>query len=456
MLTKIPIHTAIANPGRAIMRSQSTSGYKVSATLPGGSKPSGGDESIVRFLVVIFVALAAPAWSTGERVRLVGNVVDSGGHPIEHATVLIYHAGVKKGYSIFCPNCYADCGKRANSGPDGAFAFEGLAPDLLFEILAVRDGFQPVLIKNIDPLSPAHPKAVLLPRLAADRPEQIVRGRVVNDEGRPLADSVIQAIGISMKDGKDEESILGTPKGLEPIAITNANGEFEIANQKPALAILLSIEARGYAPGVRVLNSGADQKTITISRGSVIRGRLVDHGRPVAGAEIGVSPRYPGGIMGHLKLYGDLYGEIRVGTQADGSFVLADVPNSVDWYIYAKMESLSKGLATAHVDCTSKHSGEITDVGDLQLELGHHLKGKVVLSDGESIPDGMRLQITADHGMDSQVVPIRQYGAFEFSGLPTGRYNIYPAVRGYQSKDLRGSITVDHDIDDLTISLRPK
>jgi hypothetical protein len=279
--------------------------------------------------------------------------------------VLIYHAGVKKGYSTFCPSCYADCGKRSISGPDGTFAFEGLAPDLLFEILAVRDGFQPVFIKNIDPLSPSHFKAVLLPRLAANSPEQVVRGRVVNDEGRPLTDSVIQSIGISMIDGKNEESILGTPKGLEPIAITNAKGEFEVANQRPTLAILLSIEARGYAPKVQGLASGADRKTITISRGSVIKGRLVDRGMPVAGAEIGVSPRHPGGIMGHLKLYGDLYGEIRVGTQADGSFVLADVPTSVDWYIYAKMESLSKGLATAHAECASKRSGEITDVGDL-------------------------------------------------------------------------------------------
>jgi hypothetical protein len=84
------------------------------------------------------------------------------------------------------------------------------------------------------------------------------------------------------------------------------------------------------------------------------------------------------------------------------------------------------------------------------------LKGKVVLSDGASIPDGMRLQITTDYGRDSQVVPIRPYGAFEFSGLPTGSYNIHPAVRGYEPTDVRGSITVDHDVDDLTISLKPK
>ena len=33
------------------------------------------------------------------RLTLSGRVSDSAGKPIEHATVMVYHAGVKKGYS---------------------------------------------------------------------------------------------------------------------------------------------------------------------------------------------------------------------------------------------------------------------------------------------------------------------------------------------------------------------
>jgi hypothetical protein len=57
----------------------------------------------------------------------------------------------------------------------------------------------------------------------------------------------------------------------------------------------------------------------------------MDHGTPVSGAEIGLIPRNRGGFSGKLKVLGDPYDEIRVGTQADGSFVLADVPAPVGW-----------------------------------------------------------------------------------------------------------------------------
>jgi hypothetical protein len=38
-----------------------------------------------------------------ERVTAVGKVVDADGNAIEHAAVLVYSAGVKKGFSLFCP-----------------------------------------------------------------------------------------------------------------------------------------------------------------------------------------------------------------------------------------------------------------------------------------------------------------------------------------------------------------
>ncbi len=47
-----------------------------------------------------------------ERPALHGVVVNEAGMPAQHATVLIFHAGPKHGYSVFCPSCYSDCGKR--------------------------------------------------------------------------------------------------------------------------------------------------------------------------------------------------------------------------------------------------------------------------------------------------------------------------------------------------------
>lgn len=192
-----------------------------------------------------------------------------------------------------------------------------------------------------------------------------------------------------------------------------------------------------------------------VAPGAVVRGRLVYHGTPVAGAEIGLIPRNRAGFGGNLKITGDPYEEIRVGTQADGSFVLADVPRSIGWYVYPKMESVSPSFAGQPIECDTNHKGEIVNVGDIQLEHGHYLKGKVVLRDGASIPDGMRVIISANHISDSQVVSLHQDGSFECSELPTGSYNVSPAVRGYRSTEELNNLTIDHDMDDLKIMLTP-
>ena len=117
------------------------------------------------------------------------------------------------------------------------------------------------------------------------------------------------------------------------------------------------------------------------------------------------------------------------------------------------MESVSNSRAAQPVQCDTKYKGEILNVGDIRLEHGHRLKGKVVLRDGARIPNGMRVIISADRAWDSQVVPLNQDGSFECGGLPTGSYDVNPAVRGYTPVQEPMSLTIDRDIDDLTIVL---
>ena len=287
-----------------------------------------------------------------------------------------------------------------------------------------------------------------------------MRARVVDHHGLPLRDSVVELIGISsytLPNGtpsKSEVSVYGTLKALDPIAISDEKGEFEIASQRPALAMLLRFETRGFAPKLEALPTGIERKTVVVSRGAVVRGRLVDRGTPVAGAEIGIIPRDRGGFGGNLKIVGDPYEEIRVGTQADGSFVLPDVPTPIGWYVYPKMESVAaNGLAAQPLECDTKRPGEILNVGDIQLGRGHRLRGKVVLRDGTAIPDGMRVLVIANRAWDSQVVSLHSDGGFECAGLPTGSYDISPAVRGYRPEEEIKNMTIDHDVGNLTIML---
>src|ERR1700674_5265017 len=86
-----------------------------------------------------------------ERVTAVGKVVDADGNAIEHAAVLVYSAGVKKGFSLFCPTCYVDCGKRTLTGADGTYSIAGLNPDLVFNFLIVREGYNATFVDRVDP-----------------------------------------------------------------------------------------------------------------------------------------------------------------------------------------------------------------------------------------------------------------------------------------------------------------
>ena len=288
-------------------------------------------------------------------------------------------------------------------------------------------------------------------------PTRVVRGRVVDPHGRALRDAVVIAKGVTTQIKGGNHSIYGTIKGLERVAVTDSSGRFELAYSQEASGMMLQVEARGMAARLIAVPTGAKRKTITVFDGAAVRGRLVNQGKPVAGAEIGLIAQDKGGFGDNLKIVGNPYGEVRIGTQDDGSFLIPNVPVTVAWYVYAKMESIAALGATDPVESSTVRDGELVNVGDLQIIPGHRLRGRVELSDGARIPDGMRITIEADRAWDSQTVVIGHDGTFEFTSLPTGKYEIFPSVRGYRLQGRRRTIeiTIDKDIDALAITLDP-
>ena len=404
-------------------------------------------------LVTTSLALAS------DRATLTGKIADPSGKPVEGATVIVYRAGVKKGYSTFCPTCYLDCGKRTTTDPSGAFTIQSLNSDLWFDLVVVRDGYAAALIKKVDPTKGLAGPGILMPRAAVSDPARVVRGRVVDMDGSPVGAVVVAPIGISLADlnGRGPTSIYGTIDGLEPFAVSNQKGEFELAHSQPATGILLQLEPRGMAPKLAALATGTERKMIQISDGATIRGRLMDHGKPVAGAEMGLIARNRGGYGANLAISGNPYAEIRIGTQEDGAFVITNVPAPVEWYIYAKMESVGARGATDPVECATTRDNEEVNVGDIQIKPGYRVRGKITLSDGAAIAEGMRVIISSERAWDSQTAAIGPDGRFEVVSLPAGKYGISPAVRRYQlpGGELDMKILVDSDIDNLAIVLDP-
>src|SRR5215469_3579703 len=231
--------------------------------------------------ILIALSASCAALSALDRASITGKVVDTAGHPVEHATVLVYHAGVKQGYSTFCPSCYADCGKRAFTDAKGDFQFQNLSPDLWFDLLVLRVGSVPTLIGKVDPAKGPAPRAVLKAR--ADLTGlSVLRGHVVDTHGRPVRDVIVQPQGIATTRNGSREFLYDTIEGLDPFAVTSDKGDFDIVSAIPASRMAVLVEPRGMAPKIFTnLATGVKRHTLTVSDGALIHGRLVQNGKPV-------------------------------------------------------------------------------------------------------------------------------------------------------------------------------
>lgn len=118
------------------------------------------------------------AWTDkrAPELTVTGRVVDTSGHPIPDATIMVYHAGVLNGYSTFCPSCYRDCGKRATTDAAGNYVIGKLDSRLWFDLLVVRDGYAPEIVKVKNPSVGTVPLTTLNARPPAPDPSHVVKG----------------------------------------------------------------------------------------------------------------------------------------------------------------------------------------------------------------------------------------------------------------------------------------
>jgi uncharacterized GH25 family protein len=385
-----------------------------------------------------------------EPATITGKVVDVAGQPVPHATVMVHSAGAKTGYSVYCPTCYKDCRKRTVTDSGGTFTISGLSPDLWFTLMAVKDGYSAAYVEKADPAKgPAEP-ATLKPRPAIYDVSQIVRGMVVDTHGTPLKDAVVEQSGIKFRDARGVGTRFGAIDWIDQAVVTNDKGEFEIAYSKPAVEMILKVEARGMAPKLFTEPTGADRKTITVSDGAVVRGRLMCNGKPVGNAEVG--------LITQNRRSGQTYPEVRIGTRDDGTFAITNVPTGRIWLLYPKMESLiARGIGADVVPLETKDDGQEVDLGDIQLKPAYTLRGKVVLTDGKPVPTDMHLTLSADRAWDSQIVPIGADGSFEVRALPPGVYGLAPGVKGYTpANGFEVDALVNKDMSDYVIRLQPQ
>jgi hypothetical protein len=153
--------------------------------------------------------------------------------------------------------------------------------------------------------------------------------------------------------------------------------------------MLLELEARAFAPKFAIMETGPDRRSVTLNDGVIIVGRLLQEGKPVPNAQIGLIAKNRGGFGADLKLIGNPYEVVRIGTDANGRFAIPNVPAGVDWYVYPTMDSISALGAVSPIEVHVSKDGEYVKARDLVIKPGFHVRGSVVASDNKPIADSL-------------------------------------------------------------------
>lgn len=242
-----------------------------------------------------------------------------------------------------------------------------------------------------------------------------IRGRVVDEDGRPIAEAAVTAVAI------------GPPSTVR----SGDDGAFELTGlrgERHRLTAAAPGYVLPYAPGASAA-SGAEDVVLELRRAGTVIGRVEDpDGRPITGfgVQLESEERSSGpSYYGPARPFGDAEGRFRLDDVVPGPHVL---------------EVTAAGFSRAVVADVAVTAGETTDVGLVRLDHGAALSGTVVDESGAPVPGAeLRLQAAArDSYWARQTARSGIGGAYRLEGLEPGRVGLLAQHRDYADELIEG------------------
>jgi hypothetical protein len=354
-------------------------------------------------------------------VDLKGVAKDQAGNVLTNASIFVYTAGPRIGAGILCPSCYADCRKSAKSGPAGEFKIESVASNLVFQVLVLAPGHVPTFFNKVDPLKEPL-EAVLKLRSATNAPpSQTILGRVLDGAKEPVANAVVSVSSTTVGDVTSSRP----PAGTDPLAITDAHGEFSLQSQGKFDGMNLKIEAQALATGnFGGVRPGAVRREFVLTAGASLIGRVLFAGRPLRDVTIGV--------VGSDRSMGSFTGDFVINTMEDGKFLFVNLPPDRSYDLFGTMASVQAFGSLPVRGIRVKGDDSETDAGDLVVKPGLRLMGQVKLADESPIPEHTRLLLGRPAAWDSLTVELPPDGHFVFTNVPAETVTLDSRVPGYR------------------------
>ncbi len=353
---------------------------------------------------------AATSKTAQAPLNLAGLVSDVNGSPLPQATVYVYTAAPRTGTSPFCPSCYVDCGKHEVTNAQGRFLISAVSSSLIFRLLVVEEGYEPTFVPHVDPSH--NPIKVVLKKSSVGSHDPLRRaaGRVFDPVGLPVAGATIEPVGL--KTGTS--TTYGQIEGLDPLAITNAHGEFQFQCPSAGSTLIALVKARGMAPQiVSTLDTGARvPQDVVLTYGTTVAGTVQDAGgKKMTGVTVQVVPADRNAAT--------FVGWFEIGTDQEGRFSLPNIPVGEKYVVCVRMDSLTaSGMGMARQVITTGKRDTVTGGVRLAVRPAAAIRGRVVLTDGAPIHVGTRIMLSRAETWDQQQAVLAEDGSFTFQGVP--------------------------------------
>ncbi|MFH0793257.1 MAG: carboxypeptidase regulatory-like domain-containing protein, partial [bacterium] len=228
------------------------------------------------------------------------------------------------------------------------------------------------------------------------------------------------------------------PEGLKT-ARTDRPGQFRIEDLVVGRYYTFTIEATGYAPlrtGLEPMAAGAEmiERTFRVSPAKEIVGRVVyagDHS-PMTGIRVELKK-----WTWERNIWQRPPDEITF-TGADGRFRLSRATTGENSVLILPSSPLRKVLRQIRVN-----EGERTDLGDVALDEGGRIAGRLVRRSTDKGVGGARVELQEENsGLAAQATQTDQNGGFDLSALPRLSYLLrFPEYGLMKPVDLTGADT---------------
>jgi len=247
------------------------------------------------------------------------------------------------------------------------------------------------------------------PPMAPDPPpagSTFVHVRLLHPDETPVVGARVEFQGV----GTAHSTGWGGSRGFDPETVSARNGEFILHRQEPFTRVQVELRAEGLAMVTLWIPASNQVQVIHLGPGATLAGRIVIRNQPLAGVRVGVcnEDRASERFAGHFETT----------TDQEGRFEFRHLPTDTSWYAYGLIDSLKSHGSVAPRLVRTGGDGETRDLGDLVVEPGLSLEGRLIPAPGSTLPaTSMEVYAGYSTAWDLQRAPVDPDGRFRLEGL---------------------------------------